>query len=168
MAKVRVESFALSIDGYGAGANQDLEHPLGVNGPELMESFFNTRVWRQMHGLPDGETGIDNEIAERAFAGIGCTGGRESSPRARFRAPRRSRPPHQRDRRRCPGRTHDVHRFLRRQPQSTGDASATSAPRAGRPSSRVSPVPCLRALVTRARRIASTPLPHRPGPPSRP
>ena len=30
MSKVRVQSFAISIDGYAAGPDQDLEHPLGV------------------------------------------------------------------------------------------------------------------------------------------
>ena len=70
MAKLRVQSFAISIDGYGAGPNQDLHNPLGVRGPELMEWFFPTRMWRNMHGHDDGETGIDNEIAEQGFAGI--------------------------------------------------------------------------------------------------
>ena len=50
MSKLRVQSFAISIDGYGAGPNQDLQNPLGVSGPELMEWFFPTRVWRTMHG----------------------------------------------------------------------------------------------------------------------
>jgi len=72
MSKLCVRSFAVSIDGYGAGPNQDLQHPLGVNGPELMDWFFPTRVWRDMHGQPDGETGIDNEIAELGFAGFGA------------------------------------------------------------------------------------------------
>ncbi len=72
MSKLRVQSFAISIDGYGAGSNQDLQNPLGVRGPELMEWFFNTRVWRNMHQLDGGETGIDNEIAEQGFAGIGA------------------------------------------------------------------------------------------------
>ena len=62
----------MSIDGYGAGPNQDLQNPLGVNGPELMEWFFHTRVWRKMHGEADGETGVDNEMAERGFQGIGA------------------------------------------------------------------------------------------------
>jgi dihydrofolate reductase len=70
--KLRVQSFAISIDGYSAGPDQDLQNPLGVHGTDLMEWFFHTRVWRQMHGLPDGETGIDNDIAEQAFAGIGA------------------------------------------------------------------------------------------------
>jgi dihydrofolate reductase len=72
MSKVRVQSFAVSIDGYGAGPNQDLQHPLGVNGPDLMEWFFATNVWRSMHGLGAGETGVDNGIAERAMSGIGA------------------------------------------------------------------------------------------------
>jgi dihydrofolate reductase len=72
MSKVRVHSFAISIDGYGAGPGQGLETPLGVNGPELMEWFFHTRVWRRMHGHADGETGVDNDIAEQGFSGIGA------------------------------------------------------------------------------------------------
>jgi len=67
-----VLSFAVSIDGYGAGPDQSLQHPLGVRGPELMESFFHTRVWRKMHGQDGGETGVDNDMAELGFAGIGA------------------------------------------------------------------------------------------------
>jgi len=72
MSKLRVLSFAISIDGYGAGPDQDLQNPLGVNGPELMEWFFPTRMWRKMQGQGDGETGIDNGIAERSFDRIGA------------------------------------------------------------------------------------------------
>jgi dihydrofolate reductase len=70
--KFRVSSFAVSIDGFGAGPSQDLEHPLGVNGPDLMEWFFHTRTWLQMHGQPGGDTGVDNRIAEEGLAGIGA------------------------------------------------------------------------------------------------
>ncbi|MBL0141057.1 MAG: dihydrofolate reductase family protein [Betaproteobacteria bacterium] len=72
MSRLRVLSFALSLDGYGAGPNQDLRNPLGVGGPELMEYFLHTRAWRKMHGQDDGETGVDNEMAEQSFAGIGA------------------------------------------------------------------------------------------------
>jgi dihydrofolate reductase len=72
MAIVRVASFAVSIDGFAAGPNQDLQNPLGVNGPDLMEWFFHTDVWRRMHGHADGETGVDNTIAARAFEGVGA------------------------------------------------------------------------------------------------
>src|SRR5262245_7705526 len=37
-----------------------------------MDWFFHTRVWRRMHDLGDGETGIDNEMAELGFGGIGA------------------------------------------------------------------------------------------------
>jgi dihydrofolate reductase len=70
--KVRVQSFGMSIDGYSAGPDQSIDNPLGVGGPALMEWFFPTRVWRQMHGLDGGETGVDNAIAERGFVGIGA------------------------------------------------------------------------------------------------
>lgn len=72
MSKLRVQSFGISIDGFGAGPNQDLQHPLGVNGPELMEWFFPTRAWRRMHGQVDGETGVDNEMAEQGLTGFGA------------------------------------------------------------------------------------------------
>ena len=62
----------MSIDGYGAGPDQDLRNPLGVRGPELMEWFFPTRIFRKMQGQDDGETGIDNGMAEQSFAGIGA------------------------------------------------------------------------------------------------
>jgi dihydrofolate reductase len=70
--KLRVQSFAVSLDGYGAGPRQDLQNPLGVGGPELMEWFFHTRVWRSMHGQGEGETGVDNAMAEQGFEGIGA------------------------------------------------------------------------------------------------
>ena len=72
MPELRVQSFAISVDGYGAGPNQSLQNPLGVNGPELMEWFFRTRVWQQMHGGTEGESGVDNEVAELGFAGFGA------------------------------------------------------------------------------------------------
>jgi len=72
MSKLRVHAFSISIDGYGAGPNQDLQHPLGVNGPELLEWFLHTRTWKQMHGLEDGETGADDDVAARGFEGIGA------------------------------------------------------------------------------------------------
>ena len=72
MSKLLVRSFGISIDGYGAGLRQDLQNPLGVNGPDLMEWFFHTRVWRRMHGHADGEAGIDNSVAELGFERMGA------------------------------------------------------------------------------------------------
>src|SRR5690242_7445030 len=72
MSHLRVQSFGISLDGFGAGPRQDLENPLGVRGPEIMEWFFPTRVFQQMYGDKEGETGVDNTMAERAFEGVGA------------------------------------------------------------------------------------------------
>jgi len=72
MSKLCVRSFSISIDGYGAGLNQDLQNPLGVGGPKLFDWFFHTRTWQRMHGNEGGETGVDDQIAAEGFAGIGA------------------------------------------------------------------------------------------------
>ena len=55
MPIVRVQSFAVSLDGFAAGPRQDLENPIGAGGLDLMKWFFETRTWRQMHGLDIGD-----------------------------------------------------------------------------------------------------------------
>lgn len=72
MSRLRVESFSLSLDGYGAGPNQDLQNPLGLNGKTLHEWFFPTLTFNKMIGKPGGTTGIDNKFASRGFDGIGA------------------------------------------------------------------------------------------------
>ena len=56
MAKVRVCSFSLSVDGYGAGPHQNLANPLGVGGMALHEWAFATRTFRKMFGGEGGTT----------------------------------------------------------------------------------------------------------------
>jgi len=72
ISKLRVQSFGVSADGFGAGPDQDLQNPLGVGGFQIMEWFLQTKVWRDMHGQPDGETGVDDGVAEQGFANIGA------------------------------------------------------------------------------------------------
>jgi dihydrofolate reductase len=72
VSKLRVCCFSISIDGYGAGPDQDLQHPLGVGGQELFEWFFHTKTFRRMHGEEGGETGIDEEFAVRGLTGFGA------------------------------------------------------------------------------------------------
>ena len=71
MSRVRVLSFALTLDGYSAGPDQSLQNPLGVGGFEMMEWFMHTRAWRAMQGQPGGDTGVDNSMAEQSFANVG-------------------------------------------------------------------------------------------------
>jgi dihydrofolate reductase len=72
MSKLRVANFSLSIDGFGAGPAQDLEHPLGENGMELHEWLFNTQTFRKMQGDEGGSTGVDDNFAARGLAGAGA------------------------------------------------------------------------------------------------
>lgn len=70
--KVRVSSFAISADGFGAGPDQSLEAPLGVGGERLHDWFFPTRTFQAMYGDGKGADGIDNAFAERGMAGLGA------------------------------------------------------------------------------------------------
>lgn len=70
--RVRIASFAVSLDGFAAGPAQDLQHPLGVGGEAIFEWFFATRAFRHMHGQDGGETGVDHRMAERGFENVGA------------------------------------------------------------------------------------------------
>jgi dihydrofolate reductase len=72
MAKLRVQCFALSLDGYGAGPEQSLQTPLGVGGEALHRWFVPTRTFQTMFGKGDGTTGPDDDFAARGFANIGA------------------------------------------------------------------------------------------------
>ena len=72
MAKVRVGAFSISVDGFGAGPDQDLDHPLGVRGGEMFQWAFATRTFRTMFGEDGGSTGVDEEYAARSMAGMGA------------------------------------------------------------------------------------------------
>ena len=72
MSKVRVASFSVSIDGFGAGPLQDLQNPLGLRGPEIFSWFFQTEVWNKMHGQGGGSRGVDNDMALKAFENVGA------------------------------------------------------------------------------------------------
>ena len=74
MSMLRVESFTISLDGFGAGPNQDLNNPLGVGGTSLHGWAFSTRTFRKMvFGTEGGSTeGIDEDFATRGFRNIGA------------------------------------------------------------------------------------------------
>jgi dihydrofolate reductase len=72
MGQVRVESFTISLDGYGAGPDQDINNGLGVGGEDLHEWFIPTRTFQRTHGAGDGTTGVDDDFAARGFRNIGA------------------------------------------------------------------------------------------------
>ncbi len=72
MTRLRVHCFSMSIDGYGAGPNQSLEHPLGLGGLALHEWIFPTRTFHQMQGEAGGTTDSSDHFAARGFEHIGA------------------------------------------------------------------------------------------------
>lgn len=73
MTRVRIESFTISLDGYGAGPNQDIDNPLGVGGTDLHQWLFPTRTFqRAVFGSDQGTTGVDEDFAARGFANLGA------------------------------------------------------------------------------------------------
>jgi dihydrofolate reductase len=72
MSKLRVDSFAISLDGYGAGPGQDLDNPLGRGGTAMHEWFYPTRTFREMFGQEGGTTGTDDDFAARGIQNIGA------------------------------------------------------------------------------------------------
>jgi dihydrofolate reductase len=72
MSRVRVACFGVSIDGYGAGPDQDREHPLGVGGERLHRTFVATRTFRAMFGQDGGTTGVDDDFARRGIENLGA------------------------------------------------------------------------------------------------
>lgn len=73
MSLLRVAAFSISLDGFGAGPEQSLQNPLGLNGPELHQWFFPTRTFRStVLGQEGGSTGIDDGFARRSFDNVGA------------------------------------------------------------------------------------------------
>ena len=73
MSKLRVESFTISLDGFGAGPDQDLNNPLGVGGTALHGWAMATRTFQQkVFGTVGGATGVDDDFAQRGFRDMGA------------------------------------------------------------------------------------------------
>ncbi len=72
MTTLRVHNFTISLDGYGAGPNQDLANPLGVGGRGLHQWLVATRTFKRMHGSDGGATGVDDDFAARWSGNVGA------------------------------------------------------------------------------------------------
>jgi dihydrofolate reductase len=73
MSKLRVQSFSISLDGYGAGPNQDLKDPLGRDGEELHGWLTATRTFKSLYGDgTSGTTGTDDDFAKRGLENLGA------------------------------------------------------------------------------------------------
>ena len=73
MSKLRVNCFAISLDGYGAGPNQGLDNPLGEGGIALHNWMFPTRTFQQsVLGKDGGESGTDDDFAAAGMDNLGA------------------------------------------------------------------------------------------------
>jgi len=72
MSKIKVAAFSVSLDGFGAGQDQRLEHPLGVRGEELHTWIVTTKMFHRMTGKEGGSEGVDNDFAEKSMENIGA------------------------------------------------------------------------------------------------
>lgn len=74
MSRVRVNTYSISLDGYGAGPSQSKEAPLGVGGENLHQWVITTKSWQKDHGRSgeDGSSGVDNEFSARSMQGLGA------------------------------------------------------------------------------------------------
>ena len=72
MTRFRVNAFGISMDGFGAGAEQSLDNPMGVGGLAMHGWAFETKTFRAMHGAEGGSTGVDEEFAARSFENVGA------------------------------------------------------------------------------------------------
>jgi len=67
-----VQSFSISLDGFGTGEGQSYDAPFGHAGDRLHEWMFATRWWHEMVGKPGGNGGIDDAFSRQFAAGIGA------------------------------------------------------------------------------------------------
>ncbi|MGN6492601.1 MAG: dihydrofolate reductase family protein [Agriterribacter sp.] len=72
MSKVKVAAFTVSLDGFGAGTGQDIDHPMGIRGEELHPWMVTTKMFHTMIGKEGGTEGVDHDIAERSMENIGA------------------------------------------------------------------------------------------------
>src|SRR6476659_11395188 len=72
MSKLKL-NITMSIDGFVAGPDQSLEHPLGVGGENLHAWLYPLKAFRGGHGEEGGEVNASTPFAEDILGGAGAT-----------------------------------------------------------------------------------------------
>jgi len=72
MSLVRVQHFAISLDGFGTGEGLSLEEPFGHAGQRLHQWMLGTRWWHSLVGQAGGSGGIDDTLLRTFDVGIGA------------------------------------------------------------------------------------------------
>jgi len=63
----------MSLDGYTAGPQQSVEHPLGIGGMRLHDWAFPLAAFRTPHGLEGGTIDESTPVVEESLTNIGAT-----------------------------------------------------------------------------------------------
>lgn len=72
MSKLRF-TISMSLDGFVAGPSQSVDDPLGIGGMRLAEWVFPLAVWRDQHGLQDGEVNESTAVVQERLENVGAT-----------------------------------------------------------------------------------------------
>lgn len=73
MSKLRFD-ITMTLDGYVAGPNQSVEHPLGEGTDHLHDWLFKLKSFREIHGGEGGgETGTNDDVLRETFDNVGAT-----------------------------------------------------------------------------------------------
>ena len=73
MSKLKCQ-ITTSLDGFVAGPNQSLDHPLGEGAIHLHDWALPTKAFRTLHGdAAGGETGVNDDVLREAFENVGAT-----------------------------------------------------------------------------------------------
>ncbi|SFV04125.1 RibD C-terminal domain-containing protein [Polaromonas sp. YR568] len=72
MSLVRVQNFAISLDGFGTGEGQTRKEPFGHAGERLHDWMFASQAGRRMLGQPGGTAGVDDAFTRLFAPGIGA------------------------------------------------------------------------------------------------
>ena len=72
MSKLKL-TITMSLDGFVAGPDQSVEHPLGIGGEDLHGWLVPLKAFRESHGEEGGEVNASTPFAEGILAGAGAT-----------------------------------------------------------------------------------------------
>jgi dihydrofolate reductase len=72
MSLARVQTFSVSLDGFGTGDGQSLDTPFGHAGERLHEWMFATQWGREMIGQTGGTRGVDDACLRLFDSGVGA------------------------------------------------------------------------------------------------
>lgn len=67
-----IVEISMSLDGFVAGPNPSLEHPLGEGGERLHEWVVGLEAFKERHGQEGGEASADSERIRESFDSIGA------------------------------------------------------------------------------------------------